>query len=591
MVELEKINRALELKNYCNIAVLLAEEEQNLIDEFCNILVELGGYKFIWIGFVESDKLEISAKAGAKSETDNKRISMDEHLETEMAEGNEVFDSLYYRRRSCNDSIDVPAYLIPYGIRSSLFLPIMGSDEIKGICAIYSEDENAFDQDEIQTIGDMLMYLVFGIGSIRTKKNKEKAEKELLTEKEELSVTLKSLIEGVITTNLGGQIILMNKAVEEILEVESFDLYGLYIFSVLPFNMEDVSNADTGFYFNDYKKFKALEIKQLTITTRSNKKKVISVKSSEIRDTNGKIKGFIYVISDDTEKTKIETQLSLSQKMESIGLLAAGIAHEINTPMQYIGDNALFLQDSLKSIFGYIDFLETEIKKRCSSDGLKIFKIIKKMKEESDFEFLKQEIPLAIEQTQTGIKHVSKIVLAMKDFSHPSQGEFQMADINNSIDVTITISHNAWKYVADLETELDPNLPLVYCLTDEIKQVLLNLIVNSAQAIETKQGKNATEKGLIRICSSLEDGYCVIKISDTGCGISKENIKKIFDPFFTTKEVGKGTGQGLAIAHDLIVNKHNGEIYVESVPDKGTIMTLKIPVNKEQVSENLPGQL
>ncbi len=199
---------------------------------------------------------------------------------------------------------------------------------------------------------------------------------------------------------------------------------------------------------------------------------------------------------------------------------------------------------------------------------------------ELDLDFLLGEIPTAISQTQSGIERVSKIVKAMKDFSHPGQKEKVMADLNRGIEVTSTISKNEWKYYADLELNLDESIPLVFCNIDEINQVVLNMIVNAAHAIQEKINKTGnTEKGIIKISTSLENDSVLLEISDTGMGIPTDIRGKIFDPFFTTKEVGKGTGQGLAIAHNIIITNHKGSINVDSVNDKGTTFRIKIPVS------------
>jgi len=266
--------------------------------------------------------------------------------------------------------------------------------------------------------------------------------------------------------------------------------------------------------------------------------------------------------------------------MESVGILAAGIAHEINTPMQYIGDNASFLKDSLVTFKQYFQKIDEILKENANQNIMQeVIRAIENARSEFDVEFLMEEVPQAIEQTQVGIGKVNKIVHALKDFAHPSSKEKSFSDLNHGIEVTITISKNQWKYVADLETDLAHDLPLINCVLDEVNQVILNMIINAAHAIEDKLGKEPTEKGKIRVQTLVKDDYAIIKISDNGHGIKPENLSKIFDPFFTTKEVGKGTGQGLAIGHDIIVNKHKGFISVNSVYGEGTEFTIKLPIS------------
>ncbi|RLB20288.1 MAG: histidine kinase, partial [Deltaproteobacteria bacterium] len=188
-------------------------------------------------------------------------------------------------------------------------------------------------------------------------------------------------------------------------------------------------------------------------------------------------------------------------------------------------------------------------------------------------------------QSLDGVERVTKIVRAMKEFSHPGSPEKTPVDINHAIDNAITVAKNEWKYVADIETDLDPDLPPVPCLPADLNQVILNLIINAAHAIEKVVGNNGNRKGKIRVITRKDNGWAEIAISDTGCGIPDSIRHRIFDPFFTTKEVGKGTGQGLSIAHSIIVDKHGGTIDFESREGKGTTFTIKLPLGQGSSGE------
>jgi len=305
-----------------------------------------------------------------------------------------------------------------------------------------------------------------------------------------------------------------------------------------------------------------------------------NVTLSPIKNLKGEITNYLGIMEDITEKMVAENRNAISQKLESIGQLAAGIAHEINTPMQYINDNASFLKDAFVSIQKFLKDLESEISVASSDEVNALKSKIQKLKTDLDIDYIVDEIPKAIEQSQVGINRVTNIIIAMKDFAHPGSKDKNYYDINHGIEVTTTISKNEWKYNADIELVLEKNLPDVYCLQDELNQVILNMIINSSHAIQEKFGKESGEKGLIKIETRRENECALISISDNGKGIKPENLNKIFDPFFTTKQVGKGTGQGLAISHDIIVNKHGGQIYVDSKYGMGTKFTIKIPLNK-----------
>lgn len=284
---------------------------------------------------------------------------------------------------------------------------------------------------------------------------------------------------------------------------------------------------------------------------------------------------------------EMEIQLRQAQKLESIGQLAAGIAHEINTPTQYIGDNTAFVRKAFEDLFPFLQRVQAFLGNQAAADPEKA--VIREQMEALDLDYLKEEIPKALDQGLEGVARVSAIVSAMKTFSHPGGAKQDRVDLNKSIQSTITVSRNEWKYVADLETDFQPDLPLVPCYTGEFNQVVLNLIVNAAHAItDAGGGQGEGSKGLIRISTRLRGNDVEIRISDTGTGIPPEIRSRVFDPFFTTKAVGKGTGQSLAIAHLVIVEKHRGQIDLESEMGKGTTFILRLPLNPDRASGPFP---
>lgn len=288
--------------------------------------------------------------------------------------------------------------------------------------------------------------------------------------------------------------------------------------------------------------------------------------------------GFLLVGEDVTERKFLQSQLSQAQKLESIGQLAAGIAHEINTPTQYVGDNIRFLQESYCQIFSlltdYQALLQTLQTESVSSQ--QIYQLEEALNE-ADIEFLREEIPLAVQQSMEGVERVSGIVRAMKEFSHPGVEEKTAIDINHAIESTITVARNEWKYVAEMKTDFDLHLPLVPCRPSEFNQVILNMIINAIHAIADVQKNGSQDKGTITIRTHRNGNWVEIGISDTGTGIPEAIRSKIFDPFFTTKDVGQGTGQGLAISHAVIVEKHGGTITFETELGQGTTFIIRLP--------------
>jgi len=301
---------------------------------------------------------------------------------------------------------------------------------------------------------------------------------------------------------------------------------------------------------------------------------------------NGGIVSVVGTAEDITERKLLERQLLQSQKLESIGQLASGIAHEINTPTQYVGDNARFLQDSFGDFFQLIEkqnqLLQGAKQGNVSTEAIKG---VEETMEEIDIDYLLEEVPKAIRQSLEGVARVAEIVQAMKEFAHPGVEGKSPVDINKAIESTITVARNKWKYTADMETNFDPDLPKVPCLAGEFNQVILNIVINSAQAIAEMMGNESTQKGKITISTCLRDEWVEIRIADTGPGIPEEIRPQIFDPFFTTKDVGVGSGQGLAISHSIIVDKHGGTIDFETEVGKGTTFIIRLPVDVKMTAE------
>lgn len=296
---------------------------------------------------------------------------------------------------------------------------------------------------------------------------------------------------------------------------------------------------------------------------------------SPIRNSAGEPSHFLAMKEDITEKKFAESHSRQAQKLEAIGQLAAGIAHEINTPIQFIGDNLRFIKESWSALEPLLPLCESLGGSAATPELLQSLRDIVK---QADSAYLRSEIPHALAQSLDGIGRVAKIVQAMKEFSHPGSDEKQPADINKAILTTLTVSRNEWKYVAEVETILQPEMQMVPCHIGELNQVFLNLLINSAHAIIEVVGDGSKQKGKITIRTSQEEKFTTIAIQDTGGGIAPEIQSRVFDPFFTTKGVGRGTGQGLALAHNSVVKKHGGKIWFESEIGKGTTFFIQLPM-------------
>lgn len=269
-----------------------------------------------------------------------------------------------------------------------------------------------------------------------------------------------------------------------------------------------------------------------------------------------------------------------ASRLASVGQLAAGIAHEINTPTQYIGDNLRFIQDAFQS-FQKIVAAAVHGAEQFPAEASS--RALKQIIDETDIGYLIEEVPVAISQSQQGVEQVRRIVLSMKEFSHPGSTSKVMADINRALESTLTVCRNTWKHVATVDMDFDPNLPEIPCYPGELNQVFLNLIVNATHAIENTHTQGL---GKITVSTKVDGDWIEIDVSDTGTGVPAAIMDRIFDPFFTTKPVGKGTGQGLAICKDVVVNKHGGRLDVDNVEGGGAVFTVRIPVGTHE--ETLP---
>jgi PAS domain S-box-containing protein len=281
------------------------------------------------------------------------------------------------------------------------------------------------------------------------------------------------------------------------------------------------------------------------------------------------------LVAEMKERERMVIELQLAQKLESVGRLAAGIAHEINTPIQYVGDSVYFLRSAFEDVDKLVDGMNAAAAMLPEAQRNAYQLEIAELEKKHDLEYLRVEIPKAFTRTFDGVERVTNIVKAMKEFAHPDANEQNPVDLLHALETTLLVASNEYKYVAKVRTEFG-ELPQVVCNVGELNQVFLNLIVNAAHAIKDS-GKDP-DSGEIVIRAAAEGDQAVIRVSDNGCGVPKENLSKLYDPFFTTKEVGRGTGQGLAISHSIVVDKHGGDISVSSEVGVGTQFTVRLPI-------------
>ena len=387
------------------------------------------------------------------------------------------------------------------------------------------------------------------------------------------STVLDQTSEGVIVTDRSGHVQFINQAVEQLSGYPAEQI----IDRKTSLFKSGAHNPD--FYRRLWDTLLQGRVWRGTLTNRSTDGGLFEVLTtiSPIRDQHGEITHYVSLWHDVSHERALQQQLLQAQKLEAIGQLAAGVAHEINTPIQYIQNNVAFFQDSFADLSQLLADVQALLSKPALVHDETWLHTLVGHAKNCDMDFLQKEIPQGLKDALEGIDHVTRIVSAMKEFSHPGQVDKSPTDLNRLVENAVVVTRNEWKYVSELTTRLDPDLPLITCDPGCWSQILLNLIINSAQAIKAL---DSSSLGTIELTSrSTPDRTGIeLQVRDSGCGIDAKHLDHIFEPFFTTKEVGQGTGQGLAIVYDLVVNKHSGTIVCDSEPGRGTRFTIRIPL-------------
>lgn len=301
----------------------------------------------------------------------------------------------------------------------------------------------------------------------------------------------------------------------------------------------------------------------------------------------GQTVGLVAVAEDITRLKSLQYELNQAQHTRSIGQLACGLAHEINTPAQYILSNATFLQESMNDILRLLGHYEQLVQHLAQGEEVdSLLCDLAAYRQQINMDFLREELPQAIGQSHEGIYQVVRVVEALKQFAQPGEDRFLEANLNRAIENTVTVAQNTWKQVADIKLELDPSLPWVICRVSDFNQVMLNLIINAADAI-AQVIPNRQEKGVITIGTRREREWAVITVTDTGAGIPEAFRDRIFDPFFSSKGVGHGFGMGLSTCQSVVVRDHGGSIRFETETGKGTTFWVRLPVKPKSTVEDL----
>ncbi len=408
---------------------------------------------------------------------------------------------------------------------------------------------------------------------------RKRAEEALRTSEERYRELFENASDLVYTTDLEGRLTSLNRVAEQTLGYSREEAAQMNLRQLVdPRRWQRVEQTRERLLAGD----SAVTL-ELEITAKDGRRVMLEVNPRLIYK-GGKPVGMQGIGRDITGREEREMELRHAQKLESVGRLASGIAHEINTPIQFVGDNTRFVRDSFRGLQTLLSKYQ-ELRDAAASGAVSpdLLAAVRRAEEESDYAYLLEEIPKALTQTLDGVTRVATLVRAMKDFAHPESKEKAAADLNKALLSTLIVARNELKCVAHVETDLG-DLPPVVCNISDLNQVFLNLLVNAAHAIGDVV-KGTGKKGKIRVRTVTEGKTVLVTITDTGCGIPEGIRTKVFDPFFTTKGVGRGTGQGLAIARSVVVERHKGTLTFESEVGKGTSFYVRLPVESEEYSE------
>jgi two-component system NtrC family sensor kinase len=399
-----------------------------------------------------------------------------------------------------------------------------------------------------------------------------RAEQDTRRTQQTLEQILDAISDMIIVKAPGSRLLWANKAFREAYGMTNAQLQGIVD---APFVQPDYTQK----YVRDdrqvFETGRTLEVPEEPVTRHDGQVRTVHTVKSPIFDGAGQVVRMVAVCRDITDRKAMEMELRQSQKLEAVGRLASGIAHEINTPIQFVGDQNTFVRGSFQTFIGLFERYRTLVAKAEAQGAFSAdVSAIRAAEEDADLPFLEKTLPAAFEAIADGVSRVAGLVTAMKEFGHPDRGDRSAADLNRSLRNTLVIAGNETKYAAEVVTDLR-DLPLVECVVSEVNQVFLNLLMNALHAI---QDVRPERRGTITVTTRQDGPDVVVSIADTGTGIPEEARGKIFEPFFTTKEVGRGTGQGLPIARMIIVEKHRGTITFDTEVGRGTTFHVRLPI-------------
>jgi PAS domain S-box-containing protein len=465
----------------------------------------------------------------------------------------------------------LPPSATAVGLRYGLSVPVRCGEDVLAVIEVLGRTAHARDEALLEVLDTVGIQIALAELRERAEQRSDYAQKELEEARERLESIMICAPAVIATISADGKVLFLNRPWPLLRELDAVG--GSWTELIEPTCHAEMAAALSKVFASGEHAFHHVAIKG-----ENGRQRWFSNHVGPVR-IGGQVAAAVVISQDITRAKVAQEELAEAQRLASVGTLAAGVAHEINTPIQFVNDSVNFLRDAAAEVLALVDQLQRlpqmMLNSPASPEVLQALREAARAVEQADLDYLRENMPAAIARSLDGLDRVSKIVRSMKEFSHPAQNEMAPADLTRAIQSTLTVSAGEYKYVADLETELG-ELQDVVCHVNDINQVVLNIVVNAAHAIGDRM-KVHGRRGTIKVRTERQDGFVLIAISDTGGGIPEDIQARVFDPFFTTKEVGRGTGQGLAIARSIVEDKHHGTLTFESQPGIGTTFFIRLP--------------
>ncbi len=458
-----------------------------------------------------------------------------------------------------------------FGVCCGLAVPLKCDDDVLAIIALGGRTWRPPDDPVIELLDSISAHAALAVLRQRAEQRSELAQKELEEAREQLEAVMQCAPAFISTIGRDGSLLYYNKVWPN---MESQPILGeQWRRYADPASEKQVAAALERVFTTGAHQFYEIVFEQ------PNGRAWMSNHVGPVR-VGGEIVAAVVLSQDVTQAKLAQVELAAAQRLASVGTLAAGVAHEINTPVQFVNDSVHFLREAANDTFALVETLQAlqSLVER-GANGPELAAAVSAATEASaraDLDYLRENVPPAFDRALEGLERVARIVRSMKEFSHAGSNEMAPVDLNRAIQSTLTVATNEYKYVADMQTALG-DIPSVTCHINDINQVVLNLVVNAAHAIGDAV-KGTGRRGLICVGTQQRGDDVIISVTDDGCGIPEEIRSRIFDPFFTTKEVGRGTGQGLAIARTIIREKHAGDLTFETRVGAGTTFFVRLPI-------------